>query len=82
MAITNTTEKRAPSQSWRLKFLDQAVGFSRGLFSWQIDGCLLPVSSHGRPALHVWILISFFFFFSRVFIDYVTVLFPFYVLVL
>ena len=61
MAITNTTEKRALSQSWRLKVRDQGVGYtgsSRGLFSWQIDGCLLPVSSHGHPALHVWILIS------------------------
>ena len=45
MAITNTTEKRALSQSWRLKVRDQGVGYtgsSRGLFSWQIDGCLLP----------------------------------------
>lgn len=33
--------------------------FPWGLSPWFTDGCLLPVSSHGCPSVHVCILISF-----------------------
>ena len=44
-----------------LEVQDQGVGkagFSQGLSPWHVDGRLLPVSSHGHPAVHVCVLNS------------------------
>ena len=44
-------------QGW---FLLRAMkeGSVPGLSPWLVDGCLLPVSTHGLPAVCVWVLIS------------------------
>ena len=34
------------------------VGFFWGLSPWLVDGRLLPVSSHGLPSVHLYVLIS------------------------
>ena len=49
------------SQFWRLQVWDQVVSrisFSRGLSPWLVDGCFLPLFSHGLSSVCVCVLTS------------------------
>ena len=54
-------QKLVFSQFWRLKVWDQVasiVEFWWGLSSWLLNGCFLPVSSHGREQKHKFAAVS------------------------